>query len=139
MQNILTDEQIQALLSAAWQGAANAYSPYSHFAVGAAVWGADGKIYTGCNVENISFGLTNCAERTAIFSMVAAGCKKFTAIAIVANSDGITAPCGACRQVMVELAAGAGTPVYLANKTEQQTHKVGALMPIAFSEFEANG
>jgi len=79
-----------------------AYAPYSHFAVGAALLCDDGSIFTGCNVENISFGLTNCAERTAIFSAIAAGVRNFKSITIVSDSSEPISPCGACRQVMAE-------------------------------------
>lgn len=95
------------LLAAATAAATRAYCPYSHFRVGAAVL-ADGKIFRGCNVENASFGLTVCAERVAMFSAVAAGCKHLTALAVTCldaqATDGIAyhMPCGACRQVMAE-------------------------------------
>jgi len=79
-----------------------AYAPYSHFAVGAALLCDDGSVFTGCNVENISFGLTNCAERTAIFSAIAAGVRNFKSITIVSDSSEPISPCGACRQVMAE-------------------------------------
>lgn len=78
------------------------YSPYSHFAVGAAVLTKDGQVYGGCNIENASYPLGNCAERTAIFKAVSEGKRDFAAIAIVADSDGPCPPCGACRQVMAE-------------------------------------
>lgn len=91
----------------------NAYTPYSKFKVGAAVVCSSGKIYTGCNVENASFGLTICAERNAIASAVASGEKKITAIAIVADTDILTPPCGACRQVIYEF--GKTATVLLAN------------------------
>lgn len=80
----------------------HAYAPYSKFPVGAAVQTADGSIFTGCNVENASFGLTNCAERTAVFSAVAAGHRQITCVAIYTPTDTPTAPCGACRQVLRE-------------------------------------
>ena len=97
----------QELLAIADQAAANAYAPYSHFLVGAALLGADGTVFKGCNVENSSYGLTNCAERTAIGSAVANGVRDFVAIAIVQGNQpaGVTEPCwpcGACRQVLVE-------------------------------------
>lgn len=79
-----------------------AYAPYSHFAVGAALLASDGRIFTGCNVENISFGLTLCAERSALVAAVAAGCRDFEAIAIVADTNVPISPCGACRQVLAE-------------------------------------
>ena len=77
-----------------------AYAPYSNYKVGAAVLGVDGKTYTGCNVENVSFGLTVCAERTAVVKMVSAGCQELLALA-VATADGGT-PCGMCLQVLLE-------------------------------------
>ena len=78
------------------------YSPYSHFAVGAALLSTDGQVFTGCNIENSSFGATNCAERTAIFKAVSEGIKDFKAIAIVCSGDQPAYPCGICRQVMSE-------------------------------------
>ena len=78
------------------------YSPYSHFAVGAALLSTDGQVFTGCNIENSSFGATNCAERTAIFKAVSEGVKDFKAIAIVCSGDQPAYPCGICRQVMSE-------------------------------------
>ena len=93
-----TDE---ALVCAARQARERAYAPYSHFSVGAAVEGDDGKIYTGCNVENSSYGLTSCAERNAVFAAVAAGCRKIYRVAVAADED-YTLPCGACRQVLAE-------------------------------------
>lgn len=90
------------LLKAAHEAKQNSYSPYSKFAVGAAVLCKDGTIFTGCNIENASFGLTNCAERVAIQTAVAAGYKEFQGIAIVGDSKGPCMPCGACRQVLVE-------------------------------------
>ena len=96
-----TDE---ALVSAARQAKEMAYAPYSNFSVGAAVDGDDGKVYTGCNVENGSYGLTSCAERNAVFAAVAAGCRKIYSVAIVADED-YTLPCGACRQVLAEFSA----------------------------------
>ena len=80
----------------------NSYSPYSHFAVGAALLCEDGTLYEGCNIENASYGLTNCAERTAIFKAVSEGHVTFKALAVVADTEGPCAPCGACRQVMSE-------------------------------------
>ncbi|MCT4688353.1 cytidine deaminase [Vallitalea sp.] len=80
-----------------------AYVPYSKFKVGAAVITKGGKIYTGCNIENASFGATNCAERTALFKAVSEGEREFDAIAVVSSSGDFTPPCGICRQVLAEL------------------------------------
>lgn len=92
----------QVLIQAARQARQMAYVPYSHFAVGAALLTASGRIFTGCNIENASYGLTNCAERTAIFKAVSEGETQFVTLAIVADTDGPVSPCGACRQVMNE-------------------------------------
>lgn len=94
--------ELQELYAAAVEARKNSYSPYSHFAVGAAVRTADGKIYAGCNVENASYGLCLCGERNAIFTAVAAGERNLEAICVVADTSGPVSPCGACRQVMSE-------------------------------------
>ena len=93
-----------ALIEAAVKARNAAYAPYSKFAVGAAVLTKSGRVFSGCNVENISFGLTICAERAAIFSAVASGEMQFDAVAVVADSIHPVTPCGACRQVMAEFA-----------------------------------
>ena len=93
------------LLAAARQAREKAYAPHSNFRVGAAVLGADGLIYAGCNVENSSFGLTICAERNAIFAMVAAGVREIREILVIGDTEDFLPPCGACRQVMAEFAA----------------------------------
>jgi len=90
------------LINAAYQAMENAYVPYSNFAVGAALLMEDGSVITGCNVENASFGATNCAERTAIFKAVSMGYRDFEKIAVVSNSKKFTYPCGICRQVISE-------------------------------------
>ena len=93
---------VKVLLKAAALAAAKAYAPYSRYKVGAAIRARDGSVFTGCNVENASYGLTMCAERVAFASAVAAGHRKFTAIAIAASGRLPPYPCGACRQVMAE-------------------------------------
>ena len=95
-----TDEQ---LLSLARQAMQRSYSPYSHFKVGACLLSADGRLFQGCNIENASFGLTNCAERTALFKAVSEGATEFTTIAI-ASEKAAPWPCGACRQALNEFA-----------------------------------
>ena len=94
----------EALLEQARATRDQAYAPYSRFAVGAALRSKNGRVFTGCNVENLSFGLTICAERNALFSAIAAGEREFDAIAIVAESKEPVTPCGACRQVLAEFA-----------------------------------
>jgi cytidine deaminase len=93
---------LDSLVEAAKKARSHAYSPYSGVKIGAAVLTADGKIYSGANVENSSYGLSCCAERTAIFEAVSEGARKIVAIAVFGKSEGFTRPCGACRQVMVE-------------------------------------
>lgn len=95
----MNDEELLAIADKAME---NAYAPYSEFKVGAALLCSDGTVYTGCNIENGSYGATNCAERTAIFKAVSEGRRDFTAIAIVSSGGGETFPCGICRQVMGE-------------------------------------
>ena len=91
-----------ALAKQAWAAREQAYAPYSKFAVGAALLAESGEVYSGCNVENISFGLTICAERSAVAAAIQAGCRKFSGIAIVADTETPVAPCGACRQFLAE-------------------------------------
>ncbi|MDR3248985.1 MAG: cytidine deaminase [Treponema sp.] len=107
----IDDKQMDELYALAAKAAEAAYAPYSKYRVGAALLGTDGRIFTGCNVENRSFGLTVCAERNAVFQGVAQGCRSFAALAIV-TPDGKEpgAPCGACRQVLSEF-MGPDAPV----------------------------
>jgi len=102
MLSSLSDSVLDALIREAFDSRRNAYAPYSRFPVGAALLAESGKMYTGCNVENASYGLTICAERSAVFKAVSEGEKYFTAIAIVADSEKPIVPCGACLQVLVE-------------------------------------
>ena len=93
---------MSALVEAALSARENAFAPYSKFAVGAALEDADGRIHTGCNVENATYGLTVCAERVAVWKAVSEGVRKFRRIAIAADTDTLTPPCGACRQILWE-------------------------------------
>lgn len=122
------------LLNLARQARENAYAPYSRFLVGAALVTHDGRHFTGCNVENASYGLCNCAERTALFAAVAAGCRPgdFAAIAVIGSTAGPISPCGACRQVMSELCDDT-MPVWLGNLDgAMQETTVQALLPGSF-------
>ncbi len=137
----LTMEQIRMLVNTAIQARENAYAPYSHFKVGAAVLGTDGKVYTGCNIENSSFGLTVCAERTAIFKMVSEGCQSFAALAVAGSEKpGESGPCGACRQVISEFCEDINTtPIIVAGtKGEFFMEEAIKLYPRPFMKFEPN-
>lgn len=116
------------LLNSAWEVRDHAYAPYSKFAVGAAVLSADGRVFQGCNVENLSFGLTNCAERVAIGAAVAAGCRDLMAVAVVADTATPISPCGACRQVMAEFGVKA---VMMANRQQRMEMSLQELLPRA--------
>lgn len=111
----------------------NSYSPYSKFSVGAALLCDDGEIVMGANVENVSFGLTNCAERTAFFKAISEGKKKFKAIA-VAGGDTYLSPCGACRQVMAEFCDKDFKVIFVKNENEYMTKTLGEILPFSFSE-----
>lgn len=116
-----------------------AYTPYSKFKVGAALLTKDGRVFNGCNVENASYGLCNCAERTAFFSAVANGCRPgdFAALAVTGDTEEPISPCGACRQVIIEL-GGPSLPVVLGNlggKVKETT--ASELLPYAFLVVES--
>src|SRR5580692_1317617 len=98
---------MDALIEAALAARKNAHAPFSRFQVGAALEDSDGHIHTGCNVENATYGLTICAERVAVFKAVSEGAKKFTRIAVAADTDVLTPPCGACRQILWEFCGNA--------------------------------
>ncbi len=124
----------EQLVQCAIDASKDAYAPFSKFHVGAAIVLEDDSVFTGCNVENSSYGLTICAERNAIFAAVAAGHRKLKAIAIVAKGDPLPWPCGACRQVIAEFAEP-DCPIYVASvddsaHIEQST--LGALLPHMF-------
>ena len=121
------------LVEAARAVRAHAWAPYSHFRVGAAVRLRDGRIFTGCNVENATYGLTVCAERVAIFKALSEGARPdaFTAVAVVADTAEPTPPCGACRQILWEFCGD--VPVVLATPTEvKAVHQLAVLLPHPF-------
>lgn len=129
----MDDRTIVALVEAARAAMEYAYAPYSRFNVGAAVLAESGKIYNGCNVENASYGLSICAERSAIGKMICAGERSIEAIAISASSGEAAFPCGACRQVIAEFAsADRPVPVYLASSKGTEVFLLSDLLPHAF-------
>jgi cytidine deaminase len=128
----------EQLLKKASEVAKNGHAPYSNYQVGAALLCEDGTVFTGCNVENASFGLTNCAERTAVFSAIAAGNKKFSALAITAIGNETPFPCGACRQVLAEFCDG-DFPVYIDQGNSTKTVLLRELLPYAFDFGASNG
>ncbi|MFU0825392.1 cytidine deaminase [Clostridium sp.] len=116
----------------------NAYVPYSKFKVGAAVIMDDNKIYGGCNIENASFGATNCAERTAIFKAVSEGNKNLKAIAIVGDTSNYTAPCGICRQVIAEFGDKNTDIILVKNENDYKVKKLEDILPGAFTKEDLN-
>lgn len=117
-----------------------AYCPYSNFKVGAAVLFEDGNIYTGCNIENASFGGTNCAERTAIFKGVYEGNREIKAIAVVGDTNAYTYPCGICRQVIAEFVWDTSIPVIIIkNANDYLVKTFDEILPGIFSKKDLNG
>lgn len=128
----MNSEMKEKLINIAEEARENAYAPYSKFKVGAAVIAEDGKYYTGVNIENVSYGLTVCAERNAIFSAIAAGNRKIKAIAVIADTDEPVTPCGACRQVIAEFCEE-DTQIIMANlKKEYKSALIGDILPLSF-------
>ena len=133
----LAKKEIQNLIRIAADARKSAYAPYSQFTVGAALLGADAKIYTGCNIENAAFTPGNCAERTAIFKAVSEGVRDFQAICIVGGKDGVlteyAAPCGVCRQVMMEFCDPETFQIILAvDKEKYEIFTLNELLPLGF-------
>ena len=124
----------QELIAKAFEAMKNAYAPYSNYHVGAAILTTDGKVFFGANIENASYGATNCAERSAVFSAYSNGYRKDTieALAIVSDGDRIAAPCGICRQVLCELLKG-DTPIYLSNGKDETVTNINELLPMQFT------
>ncbi len=124
----------RALLNKAREAADNAYVPYSHFPVGAALECADGTVYTGCNVENAALGSTICAERTAIVKAVSEGRRKFVRLAIYGEGDNYCFPCGACRQVLAEFVGGGDMEILCTRSGGRYvSYKFSDLMPHCFA------
>lgn len=127
----MTDKERTDLIAAASKGREHAHAPYSHFRVGAALRANSGRIFTGCNIENSTFGLTLCAERVAVFKALSEGERGFEAVAVVADTDRLTPPCGACRQILWEFCRDA--EVILSNLGGQMTvRRMSDLFPDAF-------
>lgn len=131
----MTDNE---LIEIALKACQNSYSPYSHFKVGAALLCSDGTVFSGCNVENSSFGATNCAERTALFSAFANGKRSFLKMAVVGISGDspskFTLPCGICRQVLCEH-CGDDFEIIIYNGKDIKTLTLAQLLPYPFSSF----
>ena len=123
------------LIEKAFEAQKFCYTPYSNFNVGAALLGANGKIYQGCNIENASYGATNCAERTAIFNGVSKGNKVLKELALIGDINNFTYPCGICRQVICEFAESEKMKIYIIkNKDEVITTTLEEIMPGAFTK-----
>ena len=127
----------RSLMEAAARAREFSYSPYSHYRVGAALLTADGRIFTGCNVENAGYSPTNCAERTAIFKAISEGARDFAAIAVMGGLgetlDAACTPCGVCRQVLAEFCEPS-MPVILGTPEEMRVMTLGELLPFAFTK-----
>lgn len=127
---------VKQLIHKAIEAMGHAYAPYSGFQVGAALLAGDGEIYQGCNIENAAFSPGNCAERTAFFKAVSCGVREFKAICIVGGKGGclteLTAPCGVCRQVMMEFCSGDFRIILATDEEHYEIHTLGELLPLGF-------
>ena len=129
----MSADPIAALIDAARSARLNAHAPFSHFLVGAALRAVDGRIVTGCNVENATYGLTVCAERVAIFKAISEGHRRFVRVAVVADTEEPTPPCGACRQLLWEF--GGDLEVVLGNlHGEKARYRMKELLPHPFDD-----
>lgn len=122
------------LVKLAVEASKHAYVPYSNFPIGAAVKTKSGKIFTGCNIENASFGLTNCGERTAIFKAVSEGYRDFEEIAIFGETQNPVSPCGACRQVMAEFFDESAHVTLISSELKTVVMTVKELLPYSFTD-----
>jgi cytidine deaminase len=129
----------EELIAEAFKAMKNSYAPYSKYHVGAAILTSDGKIFYGTNIENASFGATNCAERSAVFAAYSNGYRKETieALAIVSDGKRIASPCGICRQVLSEL-LNEDTPIYLSNGSAEVDTNMYRLLPMQFGSEDVN-
>lgn len=127
----MVDEKYAELIAAASAARDRAYTPYSHFAVGAAVLAASGQIYVGCNIENASYPMTMCAERVALYNAYAAGERSIEALAVVTDTDDVASPCGGCRQVIAELAPDS-TILLFNTRGQQRWTTPRDLLPFSF-------
>jgi cytidine deaminase len=127
------DSHFDALIAAARTAREHAHAPHSNFRVGAAVRAKSGRVFTGCNVENATYGLTLCAERVAVFKAISEGERGFDAVAVVADTDALTPPCGSCRQILWEFCGDA--EVVLANlRGKVERYRMSALLPKPFDD-----
>ena len=126
------------LIRAAFAAREHAYTPYSHFKVGAALLAENGEIYTGCNIECATFSPTCCAERTALFKAVSEGVRKFTAVAVVGAKESgpddglVTSPCGVCRQMLYEFGGARLAVIMAKSETDYREMTLGELLPLGF-------
>ena len=127
----MSEEDSQSLIAAAQRARLQSVAPFSNFLVGAAVRTENGKVYTGCSIESASYGLTVCAERVAIWKALSEGERHFTELAVVADTESLTPPCGTCRQIIWEFAKSAS--IIFANlRGERETFQIRDLLPRAF-------
>ena len=135
----MSEKNSESLIEAAKEARLQSVAPFSNFLVGAAIRTEDGKVYTGCNVESASYGLTVCAERVAIWKALSEGERKFSELAVVADTESLTPPCGTCRQIIWEFARGA--KIVFANlEGTTETFEIKDLLPRAFdARFLKNG
>ncbi len=128
------------LLNAAFEAMENAYAPYSNYHVGCSMLTKDNRVISGVNVENASFGATNCAERSAIFACYSQGYRKddILGVAVVSDGEKLVTPCGICRQVLSEL-IDKDIPIYLSNGREELTSSIQELLPLSFGKEDLDG
>lgn len=130
----IDEKTIEKLIDMALKKREEAYVPYSNFKVGSAVLTSDGEVIGGFNIENASFGATNCAERTAIFSALNRGYKEIKALAVVGDLKSYTYPCGICRQVMAEFSKETMPVIVIKSREDYKIHTLGEILPGAFTK-----